>query len=302
MAPITSSCHCVEDSVCAGCITSRELSGMLDLEEEFGPSERFEKEYEAAGQDVGNSSTNAYVGHDITEDGKARTRSKYPLDGIIAEEVGYDEDYSDADIALYTPTVSVSPTRDSSDLVDVPLLENLEQSDKQIGTERESDASSPTTPEAAPKDSLPGSHRSALPGYLTGLPQLTLSAVFAQGRRGSTPANDKIVPEDLTNYFTANDTIAMKGSRNYFAASEESDFRCSDINSTSKRYSTTEIPTIVDIVAQYRASIRDEWDRVFQDDASDISNPYYWANHWDRDALDNYTRFPRSRRRPASVI
>lgn len=239
--------------------------------EESRMSDIFEQAYEAVGQFVGDRLTDQDDGHKITDDEQERTRPEEPLDEDFAEDIGYDEEYSDANNVLYTPTCS--PIYDSDDLPD----------NQQTGTEARHSALSSSIPESAPKASPSDAHRSALPTYLMGLPQLTLSAAFAQGRRGSGPAHDDPSSENPMSHRTTEDQPTVG---------------YSDYSSSSRRQSASDIPTVVDIVAELRATVRDEWDHVFRDDATENSNPYYSGDHWDKDALDNYTRFPHFRRHP----
>ncbi|KAF2443814.1 hypothetical protein P171DRAFT_445165 [Karstenula rhodostoma CBS 690.94] len=238
--------------------------GILDSEE-YGLSGIFEEMYDAIGQDVEDRPTEE-------NDEESHPPPKEALDEDFAEDVGYEENYSDTDNTLYTPTDS--PTLDSDHLADVPLLGMTAQGVQQTGNETEDSSSSAITPESAAKDSPPDSHRSALPSYLKGLPQLTLSAAFAQGRRGPAPAS---ASKDPTSHGTMDD---------------EPTFEWSDHSSPPRGHSTPNFSTVVDIVAEYRGIVRDEWFRVFGDDPTDASNPYCPENDWVKEEVEEYARFP----------
>lgn len=246
---------------------------MLDLEEEYGLSDLFKEEFEAPRQDAGVSSMKHDESPITADDNELPTSLKDLLAWNIFEDIGFDEDYSDAAFPLHTPWPDAHP------------LDQSEGSYLQTYAGSEDDTPSTSTSESPPQDSPPNSHRSALPSYLMGLPQLTLSAAFAQGRRGSALANDDPVTEDPAGYSTEDD---------------ESDAEWLDSPKPPRLHPMPDRPTLVDIVAQNRAIIRDEWDRVFHDDEVEDSNPYYEADWWDEEAVDSYTRFPYFAPGPAS--
>jgi hypothetical protein len=239
---------------------------MLELED-YRLSDLFEEVYEAAWRNTGTLPAIEGDEHGTTDDEGAPTPPEESMDDDVSEDIGYDEEYSDADNALYTPTGS--STFDNGEPTDLLLL-GLAR------THPEDGPSSVIRPET-PNEPSPDSHQSALPTYLMGLPLMALSAAFAQGRRGSAPAHDDRALEDPTSHDTTE---------------HEPPIDSSDSNNHPRRHSAPNLPTVVDIVAEYRAIIRDEWDRVFQGDTTHAPNPYYSANGWDREALLNYTRFP----------
>jgi hypothetical protein len=245
---------------------------MLDLED-YRLNDLFEEVFEAAWR---NAETFPATGGDeraTTDDDGAPTPPEESLDEDVAEDIGYDEDYSDADNVLYTPTGSSN--LDSGEPNDIPLSGMAAWGNERIETQPGDGPSTAIQSGSSSNESSSDSHRSALPFHLMGLPQLTLSTAFAQGRRGSAPAHDDRAHEDPTRHDTIKHEHPVDGLDNNNPL------------------------TVVDIVSEYRAIVRDEWDRVFQSDTAYASNPYFMANGWDREALLNYTRFPF--RRPSAT-
>ncbi|KAJ4347862.1 uncharacterized protein N0V89_009232 [Didymosphaeria variabile] len=258
--------------------------------EDYDLSEIFGEMYEAAGQ--------AAEGHDATTSGEqgetddegVLTPSEETWDEDAEEDIGYDEDYSDIDNHQYTP--GDSPILGNNGVTDTTLLPQHGQRDQERVIQTEASASSAMPRDSISNDSPPESHRSGLPSYLTGLTQIALSADYAQRRRGSTPAlaNDDRAEEDPS----SDNTTEYEPAR-----------YTPDSNSPARRHSTPGVPSVVDFVAELRAIVGNEWNRVHGNDPDCIPNPYDSVEDWDSPhdwdwvAFQNYTRFPHFRWQPA---
>lgn len=193
-------------------------------------------------------------------------------DEEFAEDIGFDEAYSDTDSSQYTPSGSLVFGDYTQTLSTPPGDEGHEV---QIQTRPEAPPN--TNPDSTANSSSPNFHQSVPPSYLVNLPQLFSSAAMAQGRRGAATASDAHADEDSPNSNTTDDDPVVD------SPSE---------NRPSRSNSTPWAPTIVDFVTATRELVREEWSRVYQSDPNYVPNPYDRSDGWDWEAMQNYTRFP----------
>ncbi|KAL1601434.1 hypothetical protein SLS60_006347 [Paraconiothyrium brasiliense] len=235
---------------------------MSDLEE-YDLSDEFAEMYEATAQIAEEKDATTSGEHSEADDGDVLTPPEEIWDEGIAEDIGYDEEYSDNGDYRYTP--GDSPTLGNDGVTDTIPVPEHEQRDQEGVVQTEASASSANPPESSPNDPRPGPRLSAL---LNNLYIMASTGVFAQGRRGSTPASE-------------NDERAEEGPPSDDATEDETSRLTPDSSSPARRHSIPYIPSVVDLIAESRAIAREEWNRVYRNDPEYFPNPYDSVDDWD---------------------